>query len=144
MIGGADHGFLVFDDHERVALVAQAAHHLDEAAEVARVKADRRLIEDEERVDQRGAEASGEIHALDLAAGKRARGAVEREVAKADLDEIAQARGDRSPWAIAPVGSSGGGSAAKMRRRITQREHRKLREREAGRRRGSRMMGRGS
>ena len=48
------------------------------------------LVEDEKRVDERGAEAGGEIDALDLTAGKRLRRAVEREVAKADLFEVAQ------------------------------------------------------
>ena len=55
------------------------------------MQADARLVEDEDRVDERSAEAGGEIDALDLAAGERARGAVEREIAEADLVEVTQA-----------------------------------------------------
>ena len=67
-------------------------HHADEPAGVARMQADAGLIEDEERVHQRRAEAGREIHALDFAAAERARRAVEREIAEADFDEIAEAR----------------------------------------------------
>ena len=94
VIRGAHHGFLVLDDEQRVAFVAQRFHHADEAARVARVQADARLVEDEERIDQRCAEACGEVHALNFAAAERARGAVEREVAEADLEEVAEAGTD--------------------------------------------------
>ena len=58
------------------------------------MQADRRLVEHEQRVDQRGAERGGEIDALDLAAGQRARLPVEGEIAEPDLIEITQARAD--------------------------------------------------
>ena len=66
----------------------------DDAAHVARVQADRRLVEHEQRVHQRGAERGGEVDALHLAAGERARLAIEREVAEPDLAQIAEARAD--------------------------------------------------
>ena len=92
---GLEHDLRVVLDHdERVAGVAQALHHVDHAAHVARVQADRGLVEHEERVDERGAERGGEVDALHLAAGERARLAVEREVAQAHLAEVAQARAD--------------------------------------------------
>ena len=50
-IGGADDGFLVFDDKEGVPVVAQAAHDAEELSEVARVEADAGFVHDEERVD---------------------------------------------------------------------------------------------
>jgi hypothetical protein len=43
---------VVFDDQQRVAVVAQPVHDFDHAAHVARVQADRGLIEHEQRVDQ--------------------------------------------------------------------------------------------
>ena len=94
MIRRADDRFLVLDDEQRVALVAQVVHHADEPADVARMQADARLVEDEERVHQRRAEAGREIHALHFAAAERARGAIEREIAEADFAEIAQPRDD--------------------------------------------------
>ena len=70
VVGGADDGFLVLDDEEGVALVAEAVHDVDEASDVARVEADAGFVEDEERVDQGGAEAGGEVDALDFAAAR--------------------------------------------------------------------------
>ena len=67
---------------------------LDHAAHVARVQADRGLVEHEQRVDERGAERGGEVDALHLAARERARLAVERQVAEADVAEVAQPRAD--------------------------------------------------
>ncbi len=85
---------VVLDHHERVAGVAQALHHVDHAPHVARVQADRRLVQHEERVHERGAQRRGEVDALHLAAGERARLPVEREVAQAHLAHEAKPRVD--------------------------------------------------
>jgi hypothetical protein len=74
VVGGADHRLVVLDDDDRVAGVGQRPDDADQAVDVARVQADAGLVEDEERVDERGAEAAGEVDALDLAAGERPRG----------------------------------------------------------------------
>ena len=58
---------VVLDHDERVARVAQPLHDADHALHVARVQADGGLVEDEERVDERRAQRSGEIDALHLA-----------------------------------------------------------------------------
>ena len=84
----------MLDDEEGVALVAEAAEDFDEARGVARVKAHAGFVEDEEGVDERGAEAGGEVDALDFAAGERAGRAVEREVTEADAAEVGHAGGD--------------------------------------------------
>lgn len=63
-----DRAFVLNDD-ECVALVAERAHHTDKAVDVARMQADGRFVENEERAGERGAEATGEVHAFDLAAG---------------------------------------------------------------------------
>jgi len=56
---------------------------------------DRRLVEREQRVDERGAQRGSEIDPLYLASGERARLAVEREIAEADFADVAQPRADR-------------------------------------------------
>ena len=91
VIGRADDRFLVLDDEQRVAFVAQIVHHADEPADVARMQADARFVHDEERVHERSAEAGRQIHALHFAAAERARGAIEREIAEPDFAKIAQA-----------------------------------------------------
>ena len=58
------------------------------------MQADAGLIEHEERVHERRAEARREIHALHFATAQRPRRAVEREVAEADFIEVAEAGGD--------------------------------------------------
>ena len=81
-------------DDDGVPGVAQLFENVDEAGGVARMKADAGFIEHEERVDEARAETRREIHALGLAAGKRARGTVEREVTEADFDEVGEAGAD--------------------------------------------------
>ena len=66
----------------------------DDPVHVARMQADRRLVEHEQGVDERGAERGRQVDALHLAAGERAALAVEREVADADVAEVAQPRAD--------------------------------------------------
>ncbi len=94
LIRGAHHAGFVFDDHDGVAGIAQLFEDADQPFGVARMQADARFVEHEQRVDQPRAEAGGEIHALGFAAGERARRAVEREIAQADFVEVAEARAD--------------------------------------------------
>ena len=86
-IGRAHELRVVLDDEQRVAGVAQLFEHADDAVEVARVQADARLVEHEQRVHERGAERGREIDPLHLAARQRARLAIEREVAQAHVAE---------------------------------------------------------
>ena len=89
-VGGAHDGFVVLDDHHRVALVDEAAEDTDHARKIAGVHADARLVEDEDRVCEAGAEAGGQVDALDFAARERARESVEGEVAESDRFEVAE------------------------------------------------------
>src|SRR5690606_6473160 len=59
-------------------------------AHVACMHADARLVEHEQRVDERRAERGSQIDALHLAARQRAGLAVERQIAEADLVEVAE------------------------------------------------------
>ena len=83
---------IVFHDHQRVARIAQAMHHLRHALHVARMQADRGLIQHEQRVHQRGAERRRQVDALDFAARQRARLTIEREIAEAHFAQIGEAR----------------------------------------------------
>ena len=73
-----------------VARVAQPAEQREQPVGVARVQADRRLVEHVQRVHQPRAERVGERDALRLAAGQRAGLAVEREIAEPDVAEEAE------------------------------------------------------
>ena len=57
-VGDLDHVGVVLDDEDGVALVAQLAQDLDQPLVVARMQADRRLVEDIQRVDQCRARAT--------------------------------------------------------------------------------------
>ena len=68
----AHHRLVVFDHHDRIPLVDEAAEDPDHAGQVAGVHADARFVEDEDRVRQAGAEAGSQVDALDFPAGERA------------------------------------------------------------------------
>ena len=93
-VGGAHGVFVMFDDEDRVAAVAQPLERADQAVVVARVQADARLVEHVERAGKRRAELRREADALGFAAGERVGSAVEGEVAEADGIQEAQAGGD--------------------------------------------------
>ena len=81
-VGRQHHLRVVLDHHQRVAGVAQAVHDLHHAVHVARVQADRGLVEHEQRVDERGAERGGQVDPLHFTAREGAALAVERQVAQ--------------------------------------------------------------
>ena len=56
------------------------------------MQADGRLVQHEQRVGERSAERSGEVDALHFAARERAALAVEREIAKPHVAQIAEPR----------------------------------------------------
>lgn len=87
VVGDGDGLGLVLHDQDRVALVAQAQQEVVHALDVVRVQTDGGLVEDVRDVGQRGAEVADHLDALRLAAGQGAGGAVQGEVAEADLHE---------------------------------------------------------
>ena len=91
VVGRRDDLAVVFDEHERVAQVAQALQRAEQPGVVARVQADGRLVEDVEDAGQAAADLARQADALRLAAGERRPAAVEREVVEADVDEEADA-----------------------------------------------------
>ena len=114
MVGGTDHRLVVLDDDDGVAGVGQRADDAEQPVDVARVQPNRGLVEDKEGVDQRSAEAGGEVDPLDFAAGKGARGAVERQVTEADLLEVAEPRDDGVVGEVALVVGRSGFVASKL------------------------------
>ena len=93
-VGRAHHLLVVLDDEHRVAEVAQPLERPDQAVVVALVESDRRLVEDVEHADELRADLRREPDALRLAARERARGAVERQVADADVVQERQPLAD--------------------------------------------------
>ena len=94
VIGSAHGVFVVLDDDDRVALVAKLAERVDQLGVVARMQADRGLVENVEDADQAAADLAGQPDALRFAAGERGGGAIEREIIEADVDEEAEAAAD--------------------------------------------------
>ena len=94
VIGGAHHVGIVLDHDDGVAEVAQFFEDADEAAGVAGVQADGRLVEHVAGADQARAETGGELDALRFAAGERGGEAIEREVIEADVVEEFEALAD--------------------------------------------------
>ena len=86
-----DHVGVVLDDDHGVALIAELPEDGDQPLVVARVQANRRLIEHVERADQRRAQRGGEVDALRFAARQRRRQPIERQVVEADVAQEAQA-----------------------------------------------------
>ena len=94
MVGGPHRVFVVLDDDDRVAQVAQLGERVEQALVVARVEADRGFVEDVEHADQAAADLAGEADALRFAAGERGGGAVEREIFEADVVQEAEPAAD--------------------------------------------------
>ena len=91
VIGHGNHVGVVLDDDHGVALIAQLPQDGDQPLVVARVQADRRLVEHVQRADQRRAERRREVDALRFAARQRRRQAIERQVIEADVAQEAEA-----------------------------------------------------
>ena len=119
VVGFADGVFVVLDDEDGVAEVAEVFERVDEALVVALVQADGGFVEDVEDAAEARADLRGEADALAFAAGEGGGGAVEREVAEADgveefeaLDDLAlEAVGDDAV-AAGEVHGAGGGEGA--------------------------------
>ena len=94
MIGEPDGVLVVLDHDHGVAEVAQPLQRLQEPRIVALVQADRGLVQHIEHAGQPGADLRGEADALAFAARQRARGARQREVIQADIEQERQPLAD--------------------------------------------------
>ncbi len=86
--------FIVFDDEDGIAEIAQSAQGIEQTGIVALVQADGRLVEHIQNARQARADLAGETNALAFPARQRARGAAEREIIKPHIDEEFQAVAD--------------------------------------------------
>ena len=94
VVGLTDRIFVMLDDDDGVADVAEVAKGFEEALVVALVQPDARFVENVEDADEAGADLGGEAYALGFAAAKRATFAIECEVTEPDVGEKAEARTD--------------------------------------------------
>ena len=94
VVGVPHHLLVVLYDDDGVAAVAQPLQRSDQALVVARMKPNRRLVEDIEHAGQPGAYLRGQAYALHLAAGKRRARPVEREVVEPDVEKELEATND--------------------------------------------------
>ena len=94
VIGRPHRVFVVLDDDDRVAQVAQLGERVEQPLVVARMQADRRLVENVQHADQAAADLPGQANALRFAAGKRRRRAVEREIVEPDILQEAEPAAD--------------------------------------------------
>ena len=100
VVGVADGLFVVLDDEDGVAEVAQGFERRDEALVVALMQADGGLVEHVEHAAQARADLRGEADALAFAAGERGGVAVEREIAEPDGVEEFEALDDLAAEAV--------------------------------------------
>jgi hypothetical protein len=105
VVGAADGVLVVLDHQQGVAAVAQGLEGVEQQAVVARVQADGGLVEDVAHAAQVGAELRRQADALRLAARQRGRGAVERQVAEADVLQEGEAPADLADQVARDVGS---------------------------------------
>ena len=84
----------MLDDDDRIAEVAEAADHADEALCVAGMQADGGLVEDVHRADEAAAEGGDEVDPLALTAGEGVAGPVERQVTEADVLDTSEPEAD--------------------------------------------------
>ena len=81
---------VVFDHQERVAQVAQLSQGVQQPAVVARVQADRRLVEHVQHAAQAAPDLGRQSNALHLAAGERGGGPGQRQVVQTHVDQELQ------------------------------------------------------
>ena len=87
VIAGPHERFVVLDDDDRVPLLLQVAQRGDQPIVVARMQADRRLIEQIQHADQPRADSGRQPHALPFAAAERVGRPIERQIIGADAIE---------------------------------------------------------
>ena len=114
MIGGTEHVWIVLDDNDGVAKVAQVFEDVNQAIGVARVQADRGFVEDVERTDQPRPERSRKLDPLRFAAGE-CRG-------KPIEGQVFEAHGVKKREALADLLEDRAGNLLLHRREVESRE----------------------
>ena len=112
MVGRLDDLAVVLDQDQRVAQVAQVPQRPQQPGVVARVQADRRLVEHVEHAGQSAADLAGQADPLALAAGERRRAAGQGQVVEADVDQERQPVADLADQVAGDVLLVGGRASA--------------------------------
>ena len=94
IVGAADGVFIMLDHQQGIALVAQCDQRVEQYLVVARMQADRGLIEHITDTLQIGAELRRQPDALRLAARQGGCGTRERQITQADIRQELQTRAD--------------------------------------------------
>ena len=94
LVGFPDRLFVMFDDDDGIAHIAQMFEGVDQLLIVARMQADGGFIENVGDADKSAANLRGEAHPLRLSARERGGCAVEGEVVEAHLFEELEAAGE--------------------------------------------------
>ena len=94
VIRAANRFFVVLDDQHGVAQVAQRFKSGQQAAVVARVQADGRLVQHVKDAAQPRTDLGGQADALRFAAGERGGGTVQSQVAETHVEQKIEALGD--------------------------------------------------
>ena len=94
VIGQSNRVLVMLDHDHGIAEVAQPLQRVEQPRVVALVQADRGLVQHVEHAGQARADLGGEADALALAARQRARGARQRQVIKADVEQEGQPLAD--------------------------------------------------
>ena len=85
---------IVLDNDQRIAGIPQVVKLFDQALDVPGMQADARLIEHEQRIDQRGPQRRRQVDTLHLAAAERPRLPVKREIPETDVHKVPEPRAD--------------------------------------------------
>lgn len=129
MIGAANRRFVVFDHDHGVAQIAQFLQRAQQVVLIARVQPDGRLVEHVEYPGEPRTDLAREPDALRFPAGEGMRGAIEREISKAHLQQKAQARADRAQRQLGHwMRGAGGGDFFDRRGAARQGQRRELRQ----------------
>ena len=91
VIGGAHDGFLVLHYYQRVAAVSQSPHGRNQSCRVAGMQPHGRFIQHKKGFGKRRTQTGGEAHALNFAAGERARQSVGGNVAQPHFAKVSHA-----------------------------------------------------
>src|SRR4051812_5827592 len=77
----------MLDNDDRVSHVTQSPQRLEQSIVVARMKADRRLIQNVQYADQAAADLTCQANPLRFAPRQRRRRAIERQILQPDIDQ---------------------------------------------------------
>ena len=104
LIGRADRVLIVLDHDHAVTDITQTLERGDESLVIALVQADAGLVQDVHHAREARADLGRQADALGLAARKRRRGAIERQIVQTDIHQEAKTLADLLDDGVADEG----------------------------------------